>query len=141
MLQRKQSVYLLLGSLSIVAMLFFDGIWETPAAETLVWYVPSLIITAIVVVLVALVAIFMYGNRSRQQQVVVAVQVLTLIFMVLLYGGLFLTGVTTQIAEGAVDAATLIGLALPILAYVFFYLARKGIQSDIDLVRSMDRLR
>lgn len=141
MLQRKQSVYLLLGSLAIVAMLFFDGIWETPAAETLVWYVPSLIITGIVVVLVALVAIFMYGNRLRQQQVVVAVQVLTLIFMVLLYGGLFLTGVTAQIAEGAVDAATLIGLALPILAYVFFYLARKGIQSDIDLVRSMDRLR
>ncbi len=141
MLQRKQSVYLLLGSLAIVAMLFFDGIWETPAAETLVWYVPSLIVTGIVVVLVALVAIFMYGNRLRQQQVVVAVQVLTLIFMVLLYGGLFLTGVTTQIAEGAVDAATLIGLALPILAYVFFYLARKGIQSDIDLVRSMDRLR
>lgn len=141
MLQRKQSVYLLLGSLSIVAMLFFDGIWETPAAETLVWYVPSLIITGIVVVLVALVAIFMYRNRSRQQQVVVAVQVLTLIFMVLLFGGLFLTGVTTQIAEGAVEAVTLVGLVLPILAYVFFYLARKGIQSDIDLVRSMDRLR
>lgn len=141
MLQRKQSVYLLLGSLSIVAMLFFDGIWETPAAETLVWYVPSLIVTGIVVVVVALVAIFMYGNRLRQQQVVVAVQVLTLIFMVLLYGGLFLTGVTTQIAEGAVEAPTLIGLVLPILAYVFFYLARKGIQADIDLVRSMDRLR
>lgn len=141
MLQRKQSVYLLLGSLAIVAMLFFDQIWETEAAETLVWYVPSLMITGIVTVLVALVAIFLYTNRKRQRKVVVAAQVLTLIFVALLYGGLFLSGATAQIAEGAYGALMLIGLALPIVAYLFFFLARRGIQSDIDLVRSMDRLR
>lgn len=141
MLQRKQSVYLLLGSLAIVAMLFFDQIWETEAAETLVWYVPSLMITGIVTVLVALVAIFLYTNRERQRKVVVAAQVLTLIFVALLYGGLFLSGATAQIAEGAYGELMLIGLALPIVAYLFFFLARRGIQSDIDLVRSMDRLR
>ena len=141
MIQRKQSVYLLLGSLSLVVMFLFDGLWETEAADTLVWYVPSLIITGIVIVLVALVAIFMYGNRSRQHQVVVAAQVLTLIFMVLLYGGLFLTGVTQQIGDGTVPPLTLASLALPIAAYVFFYFARRSIRADIELVRSMDRLR
>jgi hypothetical protein len=32
-------------------------------------------------------------------------------------------------------------LAMPILAYVFFLLARRGIDHDIELVESMDRLR
>lgn len=141
MIQRKQSVYLLLGALSIVSMFFFDGIWESPAADTLIWYVPSVLIAGIVVVLVAIVAIFLYKDRKRQQKVVVAAQVLTLIFMVILYGGLFLTDLAAQIQEGVFGRVGLIGLVLPIVAYVFFYLARRGIQSDIALVRSMDRLR
>ena len=141
MIQRKQSFYLLLGALAIASMFFFDAIFETPAAEALVWYIPSVLIAGGAVVLVALAAIFLYENRARQQKIVVGLQVLTLIFMVLLYGGLFLTGLAAQIQDGTFGTVSLIGLVLPIIAYVFFYLARRGIQSDIALVRSMDRLR
>lgn len=138
MIQRKQSVYLVLGALCVAAMLFFDGTFEGRASETLAWYVPSLLVSGALVVLAALFSVFIYRNRAQQQKMVVAVQVLTLIFMILLYGGLFLAGGLAPALEQPGDA---VALVLPILAYVFFYLARRGIQADIQLVRSMDRLR
>ena len=54
-----------------------------------------------------------------------------------LYAGFFLVG---AFADG-VAGSTLTALVLPVLAYVMFYLARRGIANDIELVRSMDRLR
>jgi len=32
-------------------------------------------------------------------------------------------------------------LSMPVVAYLFFFLARRGIDHDIELVESMDRLR
>ncbi len=141
MIQRKQSVYLLLGALAVAAVFLFDGVFETEAAQTLGWYAPALLVIGIVTALAAIVAIFLYGDRNRQKRVVVGIQYCTLLFMLVLYGGLVLAGAAQSLNQGALDTVTIIGLALPILAYVLFYLARRGIQADIELVRSMDRLR
>ena len=70
---------------------------------------------------------------------VVATQILTLIFMAVLFGGLFLS--RELIFVGAEAAGIIAIVLLPVLAYVFFLLARRGIDKDIALVRSMDRLR
>lgn len=141
MIQRKQSVYLLLGALALSAIFLLDGVFDSQAAETLVWYAPSLMVSCAVTLVLAVVAIFLYENRPLQQKMVIGVQVLDLVFMVILVGGMLLTG-TFELPSGGPNVVdrTLV-LLLPVVAYVLFYLARRGIQSDMDLVRSMDRLR
>lgn len=141
MIQRRQSAYLLLGAIALAIVFFLDGIYGTQAAEALVWYVPSLVASGAATVILAVVTIFMYENRQRQQKLVVAVQVLDLIFIVLLAVGRFLTGTLEVFGVGPGALERTLTFVLPVVAYIFFYLARRGIQSDIALIRSMDRLR
>ena len=141
MIQRIQSVYLLLGALALLSMLLFDEVWVGEAAEALPWFAPVLLILGGITVALALVAIFLYKNRARQRGVVVGVQWLTVAWMAVFYGGLFYGGQLQTSAGGDPITASLLVLLVPILAYVFFFLARRGIQKDIALVRSMDRLR
>ena len=141
MIQRIQSIYLLLGALVLGSLLLFDEIWLGETAAMLPWFAPALLIGGGVVIVVALVAIFLYKNRTRQRGVVVVVQWLTVVWMGVFYGGLFYSGQLQAQAGGDPVAMSLLGLLVPIIAYIFFFLARRGIQKDIALVRSMDRLR
>jgi hypothetical protein len=58
-----------------------------------------------------------------------------------LYAGLYLTGDLAVRAAGGINWTKAAMLGLPILAYLLFFLARRGIDHDIELVKSMDRLR
>lgn len=142
MIQRIQTVYLLVGAAALVGLLFFDSFWQSTAAATYDWFVPAVVGLSILTAGVGLVAIFMYNSLERQRRVVVGVQFGTVLTVAALYGGLFLTqGLNVRTAVGALDTDKIIMLALPVVAYVFFYLARRGIQSDIKLLKSVDRLR
>lgn len=141
MIQRIQSIYLLLGAITLASLLLFNEIWQGEAAGTLPWFAPALLILGGITVALALVAIFLYKNRERQRGAVVGVQWLTVVWMTVYYGGLFYGGQLQVDAGGDPIAVSLLALLMPILAYVFFFLARRGIQRDINLVRSMDRLR
>lgn len=141
MIQRIQSVYLLLGALCLASLAFVDDIWLSQAAESQAWYVPTVALIGIATVLAALIAIFLYKNRSQQLKLIVAVQIMTLAFLVILFGGQILVGDFTLFEGGTADVAMIIALILPIAAYIFFYLARRGVRRDINLVKSMDRLR
>lgn len=141
MIQRIQSVYLLLGALCLASLAFVDDIWLSQAAESQAWYVPTVTLFGIATVLAALIAIFLYKNRSQQLKLIVAVQMMTLAFLVILFGGQILVGDFTLFEGGTADVAMIIALILPIAAYIFFYLARRGVRRDINLVKSMDRLR
>lgn len=141
MIQRIQTVYLLLGALLLSGMGLFDTPWSSPAAAQYGWFVPVLIGLLGVTVATAVGAIFLYDRRKMQRQVVVWAQVLTLCVAGVLYGGLYMaralsfTGITGILWDKSIV------LVLPILAYGFFLLARRGIESDIELVESMDRIR
>jgi hypothetical protein len=89
----------------------------------------------------ALWAIFLYERRKTQRSVVVGVQVGTVLLAGVLYGGLYLTGELAFRGPAGVDWGKAATLAVPIVAYLFFLLARRGIDHDIELVESMDRLR
>ncbi len=141
MIQRIQSVYLLLGALCVLALLFVDGLWTSPAAETLSWFGPAVLGIGAVVVFVAVASIFLYKNRSRQRSVIVALQGITLVFVLVLYAGLYLTGMLASLTASSAAVSLVLILLLPVLAYVCFFLARRGVEKDIALVRSMDRLR
>lgn len=141
MIQRIQTVYLFLGALALVALGLFDLPWSSAAASTYAWFVPSLIGLILVTAGTALGAIFLYENRPTQRTVVVGVQIGTIVLAGVLYGGLYLTAELTFTSGGSLDWGRTLPLALPIVAYALFLLARRGIVHDIELVESMDRLR
>lgn len=141
MIQRIQSLYLLLGALALTAFFFFDGVWESNAATTYAWFEPALLILNGLAILGGLAAIFLYATRERQRRVVLGVQMITVLLLVTLYGGLFLTDELNVRTPAGLDVAMVIALLLPIVAYVFYYLARRGIEHDIKLVEDMERFR
>ncbi len=142
MIQRIQSVYLLLGAAALVGLVFLDSFRQGAAADTYAWFEPAITGLSLATAAVGLVAIFLYSNRPRQRKVVIGTQVGTILTVAVLYASLYLTGgFDVRAADGSIDIGQVLLVALPVIAYLLFYLARRGIESDIELVKSMDRLR
>ena len=141
MIQRIQTVYLILGILTLAAFGFFGWPWSSTAATAQDWFVPSLVSLIGLTAIGALWSVFLYETRDRQRTVVVWVQVGTVLLAATLYGGLYLTNELLVRSPGGVQWGRAIVLGLPLIAYIFFLLARRGIEHDIELVESMDRLR
>jgi uncharacterized membrane protein len=141
MIQRPQSLYLLIGAVAFLALFFFDLAWESPAANSYTWFTPVVLMMAGVLGLGAIGTIFLYGDRKRQRSIVVGLQVATIAFLLLFLGGIYLVGDLHFARDGVTAAGKVIAMLLPILAYAMFFMARRGITKDIALVRSMDRLR
>jgi uncharacterized membrane protein YhdT len=141
MIQRIQTVYLALAAVALGATAFFNDPWASEAAAQFSWFVPSLIGALALSTLSGLGAIAMYNNRKKQRSVVVAAQLLTVVYLVVLYTGFYLSGELVLRTADGVKWETTTVLLLPVIAYILFYLARRAITSDIELVKSMDRLR
>lgn len=141
MIQRIQSLYLLLGAMALLALLLFDLAWTSPAAEYFAWFTPSILLLAAIVGLGAIGAIFLYSDRRRQKRAVVGIQYATIIFMLILFGSMYFAGDLHFMRGGETAPGKIVAMAMPLVGYIFFFLARRGIVKDIELVRSMDRLR
>lgn len=140
MIQRIQTIYLLVGALALLSLLFFDALWSGPAATEQGWFAPAMLISAGLTALIALVTMFLYKDRKRQRKIVGIVQILTLICLVILAVGLYLGGSFESGVEGWSPGDFVI-LLVPVIAYIMFFLAGRAIDRDIALVRSIDRLR
>lgn len=141
MIQRIQTVYLALGAIALLSTAFFQDPWSSAAAESFQWFLPSLIGLLSASTLTALGAIGLYMNRKKQRKVVVGAQTLTVAYLIALYTGFYLSGELVLRTANGVKWGTTIVMLLPVAAYILFYLARRAIHSDIELVKSMDRLR
>lgn len=139
MIQRIQSVYLLLGSIAALAPVYFRN-WIVPAAGSPV--IDSTVqIVAVLTALVALFVIFQYKNRDRQYQLILGVQILTLILIVATISVLYLRGNLPGVEGTPASTPLILILLLPFVAYILFLLARRAVKKDIEKVKSMDRLR
>jgi dipeptide/tripeptide permease len=142
MLQRKQSLWLLIAAL-LNAGVFYFGLYryhiiengvDTPRQIRVNDHLPSLLI-ALVMTLLPLVTIFMFRARKRQ---------LTLCFVSILAVCSFITIALQRTKNlNAVPASESywIGTVLPVVSIVFLIMAMIGIRKDEKLVRSVDRLR
>lgn len=137
MIQRIQSIYLLLGALAMAALLFVDPLWQGVVAESHGWFTPVLLMLGLLTVVGGIGAIFLYNDREKQRSVVVVTQIGALAVLALILGTFWFVG---ALGSGQ-PVSVYVGFGLPVLAYVFFWLARRAIEKDIDLVKSMDRLR
>jgi membrane protein implicated in regulation of membrane protease activity len=145
MIQRLQSVFLLLCAGSMAALFKFPLASSDVAApqifEDKLYTIddnPVLLGMVLAAILVALGAIFLYKNRSLQIKFVYILITLCVLLIILTILLVFLegtqTGIQNEISEG-------IGIAFPGLSIIFAWLAHRFIRKDDKLVKSMDRLR
>ncbi len=136
MLQRIQTIYLLLAAGASAGLIFLCHLWvintdvKVFAADNILYL--SLFLGSAVL---SLWSIFMYKNRKSQ--FVIGRLNIILNFILLgffVYQSLNVSG-ETQVSEKG------IGMFLPIISIVFLALANKAIKKDEDLVKSVDRLR
>ena len=141
MIQRKQTIFLVLGAAFLLAILFFSDLRTGVTATALSWFIPVVYGLVVLGAVGAIGSTFLYNNREKQRTVVLAIQMLTLLLVITLFVGLYMTDMLPVVTGAAMDVTSILGLILPILAYLSFMLARRGIEGDIKLVKSMDRLR
>ncbi|CAL2103640.1 Membrane protein [Tenacibaculum sp. 190130A14a] len=144
MIQRIQSIYLLIAAVLAGVLTFVFKLWSdanaTPinvidlfSAETLTEkLVPVLFYGSAII---SLATIFLFKNRQLQF-VLGRVNVLINLFLLglLIYLSLTLSGETAVSEKG-------IGMFFPVLIILLVVLANKAIKKDEDLVKSVDRLR
>ncbi len=136
MLQRIQTVYLLIAAIIAAGLIFVFPLWENNAGEP-VYAVDELIAFGMFIAsaAISLVSIFMFKNR-KLQFVLGRLNIILNLFLlgVFVYWSLTLPGEMDISEKG-------IGMFLPIISIVFIVLANKAIKKDEDLVKSVDRLR
>ena len=144
MLQRIQSIYLLLAALVSAVLPFVLKLWVSVDgyvvyAHDLLKY-DSVTVSSIPVLFyasafVSFITIFKYKNR-QSQFVLGRVNILINLFILglLVYHLQSLSGEVFASEKG-------IGAALPLIAIVLLVMANRTIKKDEDLVKSVDRLR
>ena len=143
MIQRIQSLYLLIASVISGGLIFVFQLWNVSTepvfaidliqSESLLdKLVPILFIIS---ALVSFYSIFKFNHRQTQF-VIGRVAILINLFLLglLIYLSINLPGEADATEKG-------IGMFLPIAAILFIVLANKAIKRDEDLVKSVDRLR
>ncbi len=136
MLQRIQTIYLILAAGVSAGLIFVFPLWETKEGFIVYAFEEVLYLSLFLgSAILSLIAIFMF--KKRKLQFVLGRLNIILNFFLLgffVYQSLNVSGETTVSEKG-------IGMFLPIISIVFLALANKAIKKDEDLVKSVDRLR
>ena len=135
MLQRIQTIYLLLVAIVSSGLIFVFNLWENEEMLVFAFDKPIVFSTFLSIALLAIITIFKYKNRKSQFVLGRLNIILNLILLgFFVYQSLNLSGETTVSEKG-------IGMLLPFVSIVLLVLANKAIKKDEDLVKSVDRLR
>ncbi|WP_165733099.1 DUF4293 domain-containing protein [Polaribacter sp. 20A6] len=143
MIQRIQSIYLLLAAAVSGGLVFVFDIWSTIKEEIFaldLFFRDSMLLKVIPLLyllsaIVSFGTIFLFKNRKLQFVVGRLVILINLFLLgLLIYVSLTLPGEVSISEKG-------IGMFLPILVILLIVLANKAIKKDEDLVKSVDRLR
>lgn len=142
MIQRVQSIYLLLIIIFSVGLVFVFKLWETLDSTIFAFdlFADENRLAKLIPVffsasgIIALISLFKFKNRQLQ---FVLGRIIILI-------NLFLLGILIYLSlnlPGEVSSEKGIGMFIPIIVVLFSVLANKAIKKDEDLVKSVDRLR
>ena len=137
MIQRIQTIYLLLAFVVTGVLPFFVPLW-TMADGKAYFFMQNQAYVVILGLSTTLSLLSIVSYKKRQNQFVIGRLniILNLILLGLfVYRSLNVSGETLAVSEKG------IGMFLPIVAIVLLVLANKAIKKDEDLVKSVDRLR
>ncbi|MBN1822418.1 MAG: DUF4293 domain-containing protein [Prolixibacteraceae bacterium] len=147
MIQRIQTIFIFLATL-ITGVLFFVPLADISAAgqiyifkvqgvmlnEEIIYNGIPIMLFLGIIVLLHLVAIFMYKKRIRQMRI--------LTFLIILLLGLF--GIFYYFTYASFENETIafkISVSFPLVAIILDYLAIRNIGKDEALIRSLNRIR
>jgi len=136
MLQRIQTVYLLIAAVLSGGLIFVFHLWITDT-DVLVYAKDNISYFAMFLGSAALSLISLFGYKNRKSQFVMNRLNIILNFILL---GLFVYQLLITPGESHISEKG-VGIFIPIFAIVFLVLANKAIKKDEDLVKSVDRLR
>lgn len=162
MIQRRQTIFMLL-SVIITALLFFTPLMSFNAngevmrftifgiknpIETMSFsatYTWPLVVLTILMTVAPLVTIFLYKKRELQVRLCRLNMLVNIIFigLVFIYYESDVMSVIFAVENDiyTFDVAYFIGMAFPLVNLVLEILAIRGIKKDIELLKSVDRLR
>jgi len=137
MIQRIQTIYLLLAFVVTGALPFVFPLWTMNDGKVYFFMQNQLYVILFgLSTTLSLLSIISYKKRQNQFVLGRLNIILNLILLGLfVYRSLNLSGETPAVSEKG------IGMFLPIVAIVLLVLANKAIKKDEDLVKSVDRLR
>lgn len=162
MIQRRQTIFMLLAAIASVLLFFMplasfnaDGnvmrftvfgienpIESLTLSKSYTW--PLMVLTVLMTIL-PIFTIFKYKKRELQVRLCHLAMLLNIIFigLVFVYYDNDIQKVITAVENDSytLDVAYFIGMALPLVNLVLEILAIKGIKKDIELLKSVDRLR
>lgn len=154
MIQRIQSIWLLLASLTLICLFFIPLLTKNVDATEYQLYIDgphyltediegnmisgtslgAMILNGIVI-LVCIISIFQFKNRPMQKRLI-------MINMVLIIATAVISALSASLLPGGMAGSSVhIGSSLFVLALAFNMLAIRGIRKDEQLLRSADRLR
>jgi len=137
MIQRIQTIYLLLAFVVTGVLPFFIPLWTMADGKEYL-FMQNQVYVVILGLSTTLTLLSIISYKKRQNQFVIGRLniILNLILLGLfVYRSLNVSGETLFVSEKG------IGMFLPIVAIVLLVLANKAIKKDEDLVKSVDRLR
>ena len=154
MIQRIQSVYLFLAAMlflflfsnpiaklqiddSLMLELFHNRIIAVSQADFDPLSTWPLTILVSVIIIIGMVTIFLYRNRSLQMRLCI----FNILLMFGLVGLIWFYVKYTMNKMSGLDSVFLWPIVVPLISIVLTYLAYKGIQKDDALVKSYDRIR
>ena len=135
MIQRIQTVFLALGSVSTLGA-YFTPIYDRAMEDPQVWIGYGLAISLVIAIIGSIICIFLFNDRKSQIAWVKRFALFQIIGFAFCIGVLFsLGGIGTYLWDEA------LGSGLVALGFVFQMLAIRFINKDEKLVRSIDRIR
>ena len=162
MIQRRQTIFMLLSAI-ISALLFFmplasfnDGttvmkftifgienpIYTITVSQSYTW---PLVVLAVLMTLLPIYTLLRYKKRQHQVKMCQLDLLLNIVFigLVFLYYEADIQKIIAAVEGDAyqLEVAYFIGMAIPLVNLVLEILAIRGIKKDIELLRSIDRLR
>lgn len=150
MIQRKQTIYLLLALAALIVCLCLPiGKLTSNAmqrAEVAVYNIglytstgldahPVLFTDIVVVATLSFINIFLYNKRKLQMKICVVNIVLCLVWYA------YYAFMALSMFKGIGSFSMSFAVCLPLVAMILLILARAGIKADEELIRSMSRIR
>ncbi|MCH8567790.1 MAG: DUF4293 domain-containing protein [Balneolales bacterium] len=135
MIQRIQTVYLALAIILNVGFLFMP-LFAEARLDTGGWLMPALAAALFFSVVLSGYGIFLYENRPRQIQICG--------YAAMMQGIAFGAGAAIFFTMGRIGSNLLwefVSLVMLVLVILLQFLAIRGIKKDIELIKSMDRIR
>ena len=135
MIQRPQTIFLVLSIFSSLAA-YFTPIYEKAMQDPQLWIGYGLASALILAIILVIFSVTKYSNRESQIKWVKVSMLPQIVALGFALGVLFsLGGIGTYLWDEA------LGAGLVVLALLFQGLALRFIKKDLELVRSIDRIR